>query len=180
MQDLPKPTKSLLSIGAASKALGVSIDTIRRWEKAGKIKVFRTPGGTRLISLEEIDQLKVEKKEKKNLSIGQAAKELGVSIQTLRRWDKNGLVKPSRTAGGTRLFSLESLQKLKVGKVVKEEAARLRVSVKFEPSNPEFLPALPAPTRFQLTDPGVGYVPPTPEKIHQKIINGIRFYRPVW
>lgn len=58
MQDLPDLAQNLLSIGKAAKVLGVSIDTIRRWETKGKIKVIRTPGGTRFISLEEIERLK--------------------------------------------------------------------------------------------------------------------------
>ncbi len=45
-------SQTILKIGAASKALGVSIDTLRRWEKAGKIEAIRTPGGTRLFKVE--------------------------------------------------------------------------------------------------------------------------------
>ncbi|MDD5147547.1 MAG: MerR family DNA-binding transcriptional regulator, partial [Candidatus Daviesbacteria bacterium] len=47
----PSTIKPLLKIGQAAKLLGVSIDTLRRWEKAGKITAIRTPGGTRLYSL---------------------------------------------------------------------------------------------------------------------------------
>jgi len=36
-----------LSIGQASEFLGVSIDTLRRWEKSGKISALRSPGGHR-------------------------------------------------------------------------------------------------------------------------------------
>lgn len=40
------------------------------------------------------------------LKIGEFAKELGVSIQTLRNWDKVGTLKPEVvTAGGTRYYS---------------------------------------------------------------------------
>src|SRR3989344_6543654 len=49
----PKP---LLKIGEASKALGIHIDTLRRWEKSGKITSIRTPGGTRLYSLEQLQK----------------------------------------------------------------------------------------------------------------------------
>lgn len=38
--------------------------------------------------------------------IGDFAKKLGVSVSTLRRWDKEGVLKPSKvTDGGTRLYS---------------------------------------------------------------------------
>lgn len=36
-----------LSVGQAAKALGVSVDTLRRWDKAGKIQSTRTPGNQR-------------------------------------------------------------------------------------------------------------------------------------
>ena len=39
------------------------------------------------------------------LSIGEKAKECGVSVATLRRWDKRGLLKPDIiTAGGHRRY----------------------------------------------------------------------------
>lgn len=41
------------------------------------------------------------------LTIGQLAKEIGVCVETLRRWDKNGSVKPHiRTPGGHRRYVL--------------------------------------------------------------------------
>src|SRR3990167_8644633 len=57
-RDLPNSSTGLLSIGKAAKLLGVSIITIRRWEIGGKIKIVRSPGGTRLVPSEEIDRLK--------------------------------------------------------------------------------------------------------------------------
>jgi len=45
------------------------------------------------------------------VSIKEAAKALGVSVQTLRRWEKEGKVLPvQRTAGGQRRFNLNALQ----------------------------------------------------------------------
>jgi len=41
------PTSDLLSIGEAARALGVSVDTLRRWEREGKITSTRTLGGQR-------------------------------------------------------------------------------------------------------------------------------------
>ncbi len=47
------------------------------------------------------------------LSIGQASKILGVSIQTLRNWEKRGLLKPDNyTKGGERRYKLESLKNI--------------------------------------------------------------------
>ncbi len=43
---------NLVKIGQASKILGVSIDTLRRWEDQGKIQTIKTPGGTRLYSVD--------------------------------------------------------------------------------------------------------------------------------
>ena len=48
-----------------------------------------------------------------HLSIGQAATLLGVSISTLRRWEREGFLLPAfRTFGGHRRFSLDKLETL--------------------------------------------------------------------
>ncbi|WP_143430020.1 MerR family transcriptional regulator, partial [Helicobacter pylori] len=50
---------------------------------------------------------------KRMLSIGQASKLLGVTIQTLRNWDKKDLLKPDElTKGGERRYKLESLRRI--------------------------------------------------------------------
>jgi len=36
-----------LSTGAAARLLGVSVDTIREWEKQGRLRSFRTAGNQR-------------------------------------------------------------------------------------------------------------------------------------
>jgi excisionase family DNA binding protein len=38
--------KKLLKIGEAAEILGVSIDTLRRWDESGKLKAIRKEGGT--------------------------------------------------------------------------------------------------------------------------------------
>ncbi|HHD0209828.1 TPA: IS607 family transposase [Campylobacter coli] len=49
----------------------------------------------------------------KLIAIGQASKLLGVTIQTLRNWDKQGLLKPDEiTKGGSRRYKLESLKNI--------------------------------------------------------------------
>jgi len=48
MSDMKERGNSaFLTLGAASKMLGVDPDTLRRWADAGKIEVFTTPGGHR-------------------------------------------------------------------------------------------------------------------------------------
>lgn len=49
--------RRLLSIGEASEYLNVSIDTLRRWEKRGKIESLRSPGNHRYFSIEDLDKL---------------------------------------------------------------------------------------------------------------------------
>ena len=47
------------------------------------------------------------------IAIGQASRLLGVTIQTLRNWDKQGLLKPDEiTKGGSRRYKLKSLKNI--------------------------------------------------------------------
>jgi molybdopterin-binding protein len=48
--------ESLVSIGAAAGALGVSVDTLRRWEKSGRIR-FDRRGNRRFVPSEELSRL---------------------------------------------------------------------------------------------------------------------------
>ena len=41
-------------IGPAARALGVSIQTLRRWEKSGKITCLRAPSGHRVFDMKEL------------------------------------------------------------------------------------------------------------------------------
>jgi len=53
MQSDESPKNDLVKIGAAAAALGVSIDTLRRWERAGRI-TFERRGKQRYISSQEL------------------------------------------------------------------------------------------------------------------------------
>ena len=46
------------------------------------------------------------------VSIGKLAKELGVHIETLRRLDKKGILKPHRTSGNQRRYNLEDAKRI--------------------------------------------------------------------
>ncbi len=51
-------------------------------------------------------------KEEKKIAIGEAALKLGISIDTIRRWDKKGLVKSFRDERNDRVFSLEEIKRI--------------------------------------------------------------------
>lgn len=46
-----------LSLGEAARALDVSVDTLRRWERAGKLKTSRDAANRRRVSQAEISRL---------------------------------------------------------------------------------------------------------------------------
>src|ERR671922_1440021 len=46
-----------LSLGEAAKALGVSIDTLRRWDRAGKLKTTRDARNRRRVPTSEVQRL---------------------------------------------------------------------------------------------------------------------------
>jgi excisionase family DNA binding protein len=44
-----------LTASEAARHLGVSISTVRRWSDAGHLQGYRTPGGQRRFSVEQLD-----------------------------------------------------------------------------------------------------------------------------
>lgn len=44
-------------IGEAAEILGVRVETLRRWERAGTLRTTRTAGGQRLVSASEVARL---------------------------------------------------------------------------------------------------------------------------
>jgi molybdopterin-binding protein len=47
-----------VSLGDAARELGVSVDTLRRWDKAGKLSTFRDDRGRRRIHRSELDRVR--------------------------------------------------------------------------------------------------------------------------
>ena len=50
-------------IGEAAAALGVRVETLRRWEKAGKLSTIRTDGGQRVVPATEVARLLSERRQ---------------------------------------------------------------------------------------------------------------------
>lgn len=46
------------TIGAAARALGVSVDTIRRWDRQGRIAVSRDHRNHRVVAVSEVERLR--------------------------------------------------------------------------------------------------------------------------
>ena len=51
------PKENSLSLGEAAKALDVSIDTLRRWDRAGKLKTVRDERNRRRVPVTEVRRL---------------------------------------------------------------------------------------------------------------------------
>ncbi len=51
---MPRP---LLTAAEAARALGISLDTLRRWDRAGRIRVERDASNRRLVPASEVERL---------------------------------------------------------------------------------------------------------------------------
>jgi molybdopterin-binding protein len=54
---VPENSRSSLTLGQAAKALGVSADTLRRWDRSGKLRTTRDERNRRLVPAAEIKRL---------------------------------------------------------------------------------------------------------------------------
>jgi molybdopterin-binding protein len=50
--------KRMLSAAEGARALGISLDTLRRWDRSGKIRVERDAANRRVVSLEEVERVR--------------------------------------------------------------------------------------------------------------------------
>ena len=95
-----------VSIGDAASILGVSIDTVRRWEKAGKLNAERLDGKNRYFAISELEAVKAQQP----LSSSEVAKLLKVSASTVRRLDSEGKLPATRNEKGRRLYAREVVE----------------------------------------------------------------------
>ena len=52
--------KQFYSASEAAKLLGISLDTLRRWDRAGRVKTARDAGNRRIVSATEVRRLRGE------------------------------------------------------------------------------------------------------------------------
>jgi molybdopterin-binding protein len=62
MADDPPPTTPRLRVGQAAEMLGVTVETLRRWESEGRLRMERSAGGQRLVEVGEISRLLDERR----------------------------------------------------------------------------------------------------------------------
>ena len=58
------PRKSSYTATEAARALGISLDTLRRWDKAGRIRTRRDSANRRVVAAAEIERLKGDDSER--------------------------------------------------------------------------------------------------------------------
>src|SRR5689334_3571247 len=102
-----KPGKSGIRVGKAAELLGVSADTLRRWEAAGKIRSRRSRGGQRLIDLADVLRISTARRTKDAArpAVVQSARNRFEGIVTRVEKDRISAVVEVR-AGPHRLVSL--------------------------------------------------------------------------
>jgi molybdopterin-binding protein len=50
--------RQIFTAAEAARALGISLDTLRRWDKAGKIRVERDASNRRVVPVSEVERLR--------------------------------------------------------------------------------------------------------------------------
>ncbi len=55
--------ETLIRVGQAAEMLGVSVETLRRWEADGRLATTRSEGGQRLVGLADVTRLLTERRQ---------------------------------------------------------------------------------------------------------------------
>jgi len=72
-------------IGEAAKALGVRVETLRRWERDGKLRVERTEGGQRTVPAAEVARLLSERRHEEPIAQASARNRFPGVITEVKR-----------------------------------------------------------------------------------------------
>ena len=96
-----------IRVGQAAEMLGVSIETLRRWEAEGRLRMERSEGGQRLIGIDEVARLLDERRKAATDRpiVGQSARNRFPGVVT--RVERDGVAAVVEViAGPHRLVSL--------------------------------------------------------------------------
>jgi len=62
MSNPPIRQPASLRVGRAAEMLGVTVETLRRWETDGRVRMERSAGGQRLVPIDEVARLLEERR----------------------------------------------------------------------------------------------------------------------
>ena len=98
---------SRVRVGQAAEMLGVSVETLRRWEADGRLSMERSEGGQRLVAIDVVSRLLVERRRAATDRpiVGQSARNRFTGIVTKVECDRVAAV-VEVIAGPHRLVSL--------------------------------------------------------------------------
>ncbi len=54
--------RQFYSAAEAARTLGISLDTLRRWDRAGRIRTERDGGNRRIVAADEVERLRGEQR----------------------------------------------------------------------------------------------------------------------
>ena len=72
-------------IGEAAEILGVRVETLRRWERGGKLKTHRSAGGQRLVPTTEVARLLAADRSQEPIAAGSARNRFHGVITEIKR-----------------------------------------------------------------------------------------------
>jgi molybdopterin-binding protein len=79
------PMNESYRIGEAAKLLGVRVETLRRWEREGTLRVERTDGGQRLVPAAEVARVLAERHGQETFAAGSARNRFPGVITEVKR-----------------------------------------------------------------------------------------------
>ena len=113
-----------LRVGQAAEMLGVSVETLRRWEADGRLRMARSDGGQRMVDVQEVTRLLQERRRSATDRpiVAQSARNRFAGIVTRIEKDRVAAV-VEVMAGPHRLVSLMTAEAVDdLGLVVGQEA----------------------------------------------------------
>lgn len=120
-------TEQALRIGQAASLLGVSVDTLRRWEHERRVELVRSTGGQRLVPIDEVQRLLATRRQPHPPIMASSARNQFDAVVTRVVADAAAATVEMQ-AGGHRLVALttsESVRELEL-----EPGSRVVASVK--------------------------------------------------
>jgi molybdopterin-binding protein len=122
-----------MRLGEAAQALGVSIDTLRRWDRAGKIRTIRDERNRRLVPAAEVERLSARPRRHRTGEALSARNRFPGVVRSVEVDGVMGLVEIE--AGGFRItaaITRDAIEELGLGEGVRATATVKATSVMIE------------------------------------------------